>query len=154
MEDLESTCWNLDEKCAWHVELTWGPTSIGLKTADFYSMSTHERQADRVMYLKNIGIPVTSLLRKTVADHKWRFLLADKTLKERNQLDTTLYSDTPLPSLHLRYVLPPLPVMTTVAGNGVGGLPSPDDLGTAQTATSSSLRTPSGGISHITWMDG
>lgn len=81
------------------------------------------------------------------------FLLADKTLKERNQLDITLYSDTPLPSVHLRYVLPPLPAMTTVAGNGVGGLPSPDDLSTAQTATSSSLRTPSGGISHITPMD-
>jgi len=48
------------------------------------------------------------------------------------------------PRIDLLYVLPPLPVMTTVAGNGVGGLPSPDDLGTAQTATSSSLRTPSG----------
>lgn len=124
-----------------------------IQTADFFSMSTHERQADRVIYLKNIGIPVASLLKKTVADRRWMFLLADKTLKERNQLDITLYSDTPLPSVHLRYVLPPLPAMTTVAGNGVGGLPSPDDLSTAQTATSSSLRTPSGGISHITPMD-
>ena len=48
------------------------------------------------------------------------------------------------PRIDLLYVLPPLPAMTTVAGNGVGGLPSPDDLSTAQTATSSSLRTPSG----------
>lgn len=35
-----------------------------IKTADVYSMSTRERQADRVMYLKNIGIPVASLLKR------------------------------------------------------------------------------------------
>ncbi|CAK9046446.1 NHL repeat-containing protein 2 [Durusdinium trenchii] len=43
-----------------------------------------------------------------------------------------------------RYVLPPLPAITTVAGTGVGALPSPEDLTTAQSATASTLRTPSG----------
>lgn len=69
--------------------------------------------------------------------------LADQTRKETNKLDN-ITRIHPFPFPRFRYVLPPLPVMTTVAGNGVGGLPSPDDLGTAQTATSSSLRTPSG----------
>eukprot|EP00913_Durusdinium_trenchii_P034056 g31878.t1 len=44
----------------------------------------------------------------------------------------------------MTYVLPPLPAITTVAGTGVGALPSPEDLTTAQSATASTLRTPSG----------
>ncbi|CAK9111005.1 unnamed protein product [Durusdinium trenchii] len=48
------------------------------------------------------------------------------------------------PRIDLLYVLPPLPAITTVAGTGVGALPSPEDLTTAQSATASTLRTPSG----------
>ncbi|OLQ15331.1 hypothetical protein AK812_SmicGene437 [Symbiodinium microadriaticum] len=48
------------------------------------------------------------------------------------------------PRIDLLYVLPPVPSVVTVAGSGAVGLPSPDDLVVAQTASSTSFAAPQG----------